>query len=81
MDHFDLDRAIAAWRRGLKRNRTLLADDLEELEEHLRDHIAELLGDGLLPKDAHDLAMRRLGGQGGAGGSSAGVAVGLARDH
>ena len=41
-DHgmFDLEKAIVAWRRSFRYRRVFFEDDLEELERHLRDHVA-----------------------------------------
>ena len=36
---FDLERAITNWRAHLQTSRSLLAEDLDELERHLRDEV------------------------------------------
>ena len=61
MYRFHLDKAVAAWRERLQRARDFLADDLDELEAHLRDHIEKLVGEGLSERDAFRTARQRLG--------------------
>ena len=61
MHRFHLDKAVAAWRDRLQRNRAFLADDLDELESHLRDHVDRLVGAGLSEREAFEAARRRLG--------------------
>ena len=61
MDQFDLDKALAAWRRTLEYDSALRADDLDELEQHLRDQVAGLVGEGLTEKSALDRALREMG--------------------
>lgn len=58
---FDLDKAVAAWRKSLRHNRAFLHDDIDELESHLRDHVDELVDAGMPPKQAFEHALRRLG--------------------
>ena len=60
-DHFDLDKAIAAWRRTLVYNRAFLADDLDELEQHVRDQVAALRTQGLPDKEAFRQTMHEMG--------------------
>lgn len=59
--HFNLDKAIAAWRRSFKYRRAFFDDDLEELERHLRDHVALLINDGWELEEAFREAQRHLG--------------------
>lgn len=61
MYRFDLDTAIAAWRQSLSRNPSFREEDLDELETHLRDHVEELLAEGVDPDTAYRRALRRLG--------------------
>ncbi|HMB92407.1 MAG TPA: ABC transporter permease [Rhodothermales bacterium] len=61
---FDLDKALAAWRRSLEYNRTFTADDLDELEQHLRDQVAGFVAQGLNEKAAFAQAMREMGDYG-----------------
>ncbi len=58
---FDLDKAVAAWRKSLRHNRAFLHDDVDELESHLRDHVDELVAEGIPAKQAFENALRRLG--------------------
>lgn len=58
---FDLEKAIAAWRRSFKRHKTFIGDDLDELEQHLRDHIEDVVSAGESEKEAFYLAAHRLG--------------------
>ncbi len=58
---FDRDKAIAAWRRTLEYNRTFTADDLDELEQHVRDQVATLQAQGLSDKEAFRRTMREMG--------------------
>jgi putative ABC transport system permease protein len=58
---FDLDTALAAWRRSLEHNRTFTADDLDELEQHLRDQVAGFVAQGLSEKAAFSQALREMG--------------------
>ena len=44
---FDLDKALAAWRRSLEHNRAFSRDDLDELEQHLRDQVAGVVAEGV----------------------------------
>ena len=60
---FDLDRAITTWRATVKRNRAFLADDLDELEAHLRDTVDALQADGLDTETAWREALKRTGNQ------------------
>ncbi len=58
---FHLDTALAAWRRSLSTNRTFSNDDLDELEQHLRDQIAALVKNGQSEKAAFEQAMATMG--------------------
>lgn len=58
---FDLDTALAAWRATLTYNRTFTTDDLDELEQHLRDQVAGLVAEGLDEKAAYRQAVREMG--------------------
>lgn len=61
MKEFDLERAISTWKQSLRHTPSLLPDDLEELERHLRDHIADLENMGLTRRDAYEQARREIG--------------------
>ncbi|MEM1096361.1 MAG: ABC transporter permease [Bacteroidota bacterium] len=58
---FNLDAALAAWRRPLEVSRTFTADDLEELEGALIDRIEGLKEAGYEEEAAFHEAVRRLG--------------------
>jgi hypothetical protein len=58
---FDLGTALAAWRRALAHNRAFSADDLDELEQHLRDHVAALCAQGLDEEAAYRRALAEMG--------------------
>ena len=59
--HFNIDKALAAWRRSLKHNRAFTPDDLDELEQHLRDQIAGLVALGLNEEAAFRRAIGEMG--------------------
>ncbi len=58
---FNLNDALAAWRRPLEQHRAFLPGDVDELEEHLRDHIDRLQADGLDAQTAFREATARMG--------------------
>ena len=58
---FNLEKAIAAWRRSFRYRRVFFDDDLEELERHLRDHVAGLVERGWSEKEAFGEALRGVG--------------------
>ena len=58
---FDLEAAVAAWRRPLEHARAFLDEDIDELETHLRDHVDRLIADGLEAETAFRQATARLG--------------------
>ncbi len=62
--HFELEVAIATWRQFLSRDRAILADDLDELEVHLRDEFEAACEDGLGGWDAFEAARARTGNPG-----------------
>lgn len=64
---FELERAIAKWRRALERNEALEEGDKEELEGHLRDRIDSLVRNGATDEAAFAEAVRRVGDPGGIG--------------
>jgi putative ABC transport system permease protein len=49
---FDLERAIAEWRRGLKRTGALEDGMIAELEAHVRDEVDDLVAQGMDPEAA-----------------------------
>ena len=64
MKRFNLEKAIASWRHGLQLSRAFLDEDLDELENHLRDHIEAKMKKGLDDKEAYHEAIKRLGNYG-----------------
>ncbi|MEM1095893.1 MAG: ABC transporter permease [Bacteroidota bacterium] len=62
--HFDLETAIATWRRFHEQQRAFSAGDLDELERHLRDHAAHLMEAGLAPEAAFRQATAAVGDYG-----------------
>ena len=61
---FDLEKAIVAWRRSFRYRRVFFEDDLEELERHVRDHVAWLVEDGVAEKEAFQKALHSVGDYG-----------------
>jgi len=59
-DH-ELVAQIAEWRAYVDRRRELHHTDTEELEDHLRSRITELIGAGLRPDEAFLIAVKRMG--------------------
>ncbi len=60
---FNLEAAIASWRRSLEHRDPILPDDLEELEQHVRDQVAALTDRGLTPRDAFERTIAEMGNQ------------------
>jgi hypothetical protein len=56
-----LESQIAQWRSAVSRNRAIDSADVEELEGHLREQVAELESTGLTEEEAFLVAVRRLG--------------------
>ncbi|HDT14169.1 MAG TPA: hypothetical protein ENO03_07405, partial [Candidatus Aminicenantes bacterium] len=65
---FEIDKAIAAWRKELRRNPALEDGQAAELEASLRDEIEELVGKGLGPEAAFRQAVAAMGPAADAGG-------------
>ena len=59
---FDLEKALASWRRQFAYTRTVSPADLDEMERHLRDQIADLVAAGKTPKAAFREAVAEMGG-------------------
>jgi hypothetical protein len=57
----DVEARIAQWRAALARSAAVTATDADELEEHLRDRMADLERSGLDPEEAFLIAVKRLG--------------------
>ncbi|MEZ4703482.1 MAG: permease prefix domain 1-containing protein, partial [Rhodothermales bacterium] len=58
---FDLKTALATWRQFQVRRQGFLTEDLDELEVHLRAHMAELRHQGMSDEAAFREAVRALG--------------------
>ncbi|UGT61168.1 permease prefix domain 1-containing protein [Nocardia asteroides] len=56
-----LDAQIGQWRGYVVRHRAISAADADEMEDHLRDQIAELGAAGLEPDEAFLVAVKRMG--------------------
>jgi hypothetical protein len=57
----DLEGQIAEWRAYMLHRRELLHTDAEELEDHLRSRISDLIEVGLRPDEAFLIAVKRMG--------------------
>lgn len=62
---FDLNEAIRRWRQGLASSPAFRAENLDELETHLRDSTLALQSGGLTTTEAFLIASRRLGDRAG----------------
>src|SRR5262245_56437668 len=58
---FELERAIADWRRGLAQNGLQNSDVTNELEAHLRDSIDVQIAAGAEPRLAFNTALEQMG--------------------
>ena len=56
-----LEAQIAQWRGYLRRRQAIRPQDVEELEDHLRGHVAALRGAGLSDDEAFLVAVKRMG--------------------
>ena len=56
---FDLDKALAAWRRTLEHNRAFTPDDIDELERHIRDEVHAQMVRGIDEETAHAIVDAR----------------------
>lgn len=56
-----VDSRIEEWRAAILRNRAVTEPDADELEEHLREQVADLEETGLTSDEAFLIAVRRLG--------------------
>ena len=57
----DLETQIAEWRAYMRRRRAVHGTDVDELEDHLRTTVADLVEAGLRPEEAFLIAVKRLG--------------------
>ncbi len=58
---FDLENAVAEWKRSLRRSPALEDGHIAELEANLRDEVEELIGRGKTPEDAFSEALATAG--------------------
>ena len=58
---FDLDKALVFWRRPFVYHSSFFKEDVDELEQHLRDHIEHLKKEGFTEKEAFDRALSEMG--------------------
>lgn len=58
---FDLNKALATWRQSYAYERSLLPEDLDELEIHVRDQVHALTRLGYSEEDAYREAMQQMG--------------------
>lgn len=58
---FELDKAIRSWRKSLRKRQALLKEDVDELEQHIRDQVDVLVLRGARESDAFGIAMRKMG--------------------
>jgi hypothetical protein len=56
-----LETQITQWRTAVSRSRAIASSDVEELESHLREQVADLESTGLNEEEAFLVAVRRLG--------------------
>lgn len=61
---FRLDVAISAWRHSLQHERFMRPEDLDELEQHVRDQVHHLVAKGHSEEHAFQSAMEAMGSQG-----------------
>ncbi|TWP47997.1 hypothetical protein FKR81_30500 [Lentzea tibetensis] len=57
----DLEEQFAQWRQYVQRRRELVPADADELEDHLRGSVDELVAVGLRPDEAFLVAVKRMG--------------------
>lgn len=58
---FNLETAVETWKSVLGRKQVFFGEDLEELEGHLRDHIAQLIQQGFTEAEAFQKAQSHIG--------------------
>ncbi len=58
---FELEKAIATWRKRMEADPSLEPGHIAEVESHLRDKIDDLISRGRAPEQAFDAAVRALG--------------------
>ncbi len=57
----ELESQIGQWRGYVQRHRSIAAADVEEMESHLRDQVADLTSGGLTSDEAFLIAVKRIG--------------------
>jgi hypothetical protein len=60
-DQHELEEQFAQWRHFVERRRELQKSDADELEDHLRGSVDELVAAGLSPDEAFLVAVKRMG--------------------
>jgi hypothetical protein len=60
-NHAPLEQQIAQWREFLRRRAAIHGTDVDELEDHLRNQVDALTGQGLAPDEAFLVAVKRMG--------------------
>jgi putative ABC transport system permease protein len=60
-EKYDLERAISEWRKPYEGQRRYSAQDIEELERHLRDEVENWQTEGLALREAFDRASKDVG--------------------
>ncbi|MBE1876515.1 permease prefix domain 1-containing protein [Myceligenerans pegani] len=60
-DHAGLEAQIDQWRGFVRRRRAIAAPDVEEMEDHLREQVADLQEGGLDDDEAFLVAVKRMG--------------------
>ncbi len=58
---FELEKAIASWRKQMEADPALEPGHIAEIESHLRDKIDDLTARGRTPEEAFEEAVRALG--------------------
>ena len=58
---FELEKAIASWRKQMEADPALEPGHIAEIESHLRDKIDDLTARGRIPEEAFEEAVRALG--------------------
>lgn len=58
---FELNKAIEDWRNALSKERAFDEGAIQEMEQHLRDHVEDLMGEGFNARQAFDAAVNAFG--------------------
>ncbi len=58
---FNLEAALAAWRKSLEYKRAIMKDDLNELERHIRDEVESQTKRGVSEEEAFRQSIRKMG--------------------